>query len=598
MIEKIDSITIEVVRNLLMSIAEETYGIIVRSAYSTNMKERRDVCTAVIDPDGNSVAQVESLAALLGSMLSVVPNIYQKFGRENVQPGDMFIANDPYHGGGNHLPDIAVAAPAFVDEKHVGWIANIAHHSDIGGKVPGSTSGDADSLFQEGIRIPVIRIREKGRLIPSVLDLLLDNTRVPQEREGDLTAQMSANLIGVQRIQEAYGRYKDKLEVCMKELVAYSERRVRTVVNSLPDGEYCYTDYVDGCGDKYPDPLPIKVKITITGDQMTFDFTGSAKQIKAPINVPYPCTKAAVFFSVKALMGDDIPANEGINRAIKIIAPKGCIVNPEEPSPIGAQIDCCQRIPDAIFGALASIFPDTVIAAGNGACTTTILAGEGAIGADSVFIFHEVIAGGGGASRYYDGLSGVQVNMTNTSNMPIEATEMEFSKILVRKYELKIDSGGAGEKRGGLGIERELEILQDDVLYTGLGDRHRFHPWGLAGGRPGATGAFYRIAATDGTVIRMGHKTTSVPLLKGDVIRVVTPGAGGYGDPHKRPSGEVLQDVIEGKVSLQAARKQYGVNIALSENGTHYILDNRATAAMRMTKGRSNGYDKRDASRA
>lgn len=578
MAKQIDTVTVEVVRNLLMSIAEETYGIIVRSAYSTNMKERRDVCTAVIDPDGNSVAQVESLAALLGSMLSVVPNIYEKFGKENVRPGDMFIANDPYHGGGNHLPDIVIAAPAFVGDKLVGWIANIAHHSDIGGKVPGSTSGDADSLFQEGIRIPVIRIRENDETISSVLDLLLDNTRVPQEREGDLTAQMSANLIGVQRIQEAYARYQDDLIACMKELVGYSERRVRAVVEELPDGEYNYTDYVDGCGDKYPDPLPIKVKVTIKGDDLTIDFTGTADQIKAPINVPYPCTKAAVFFAVKALMGDDIPANEGINRAIKIIAPKGCIVNPTEPSPIGAQIDCQQRIPDAIFGALAPIFPDTVVTAGNGACTTTILAGEGAIGTDSVFIFHEVIAGGGGASKGLDGLSGVQVNMTNTSNMPIEATEMEFTQILARKYELKEDTGGAGQFRGGLGIERELEVLQDDVAYTGLGDRHKFHPWGLAGGKEGAAGAFYRVA-TDGTVTKMGHKTTSFPLKKGDVIRVTTPGAGGYGDPMKRDPEKVLKDVREKKVSAEAAKKEYGVVVV--SDGVDYHVDEQATKALR-----------------
>lgn len=576
---KVDTVTVEVVRNLLMSVAEETYGIIVRSAYSTNMKERRDVCTAVIDPEGNSVAQVESLAALLGSMLSVVPNIYEKFGRDSIRPGDMFIANDPYHGGGNHLPDIVIAAPAFSGEKLIGWIANIAHHSDIGGKVPGSTSGDADSLFQEGIRIPVVRIRQEGELIPSVMDLLLDNTRVPQEREGDLTAQMSANLIGIQRLQEAYDRYGDTLIDCMEELVAYSERRVRAVVSALPDGEYSYTDYVDGCGEKYPDPLPICVKVTVAGENLTFDFTGTAQQIKAPINVPYPCTKAAVFFSVKALMGDDIPANEGINRAVRIIAPKGCIVNPTEPSPIGAQIDCQQRIPDAIFGALAPIFPDTVVTAGNGACTTTILAGDGAIGTDSVFIFHEVIAGGGGASLQSDGLSGVQVNMTNTSNMPIEATEMEFTKILARKYELKEDTGGAGERRGGLGIERELEILQDNVLYTGLGDRHKFHPWGLAGGQEGGSGAFYRVRAKDGSVTRMGHKTTSLPLEKGDIIRVITPGAGGYGNPLRRPAEAVLRDVMEKKVSVQAAETVYGV--VIHAQGVNYIIDEQATQALR-----------------
>lgn len=579
MARKIDTVTVEVVRNLLMSIAEETYGIIVRSAYSTNMKERRDVCTAVIDPDGNSVAQVESLAALLGSMLNVVPNIYAKYGKENIKPGDMFIANDPYHGGGNHLPDICLAAPVFAGDKLIAWIANNGHHSDIGGKVPGSTSGDADSLFQEGIRIPVIRIRENDKLIQSVMDLILDNTRVPQEREGDLTAQMSANLIGIQRIQEAYATYQDTLIDCMEELVNYTERRIRAVVATLPDGEYSYTDYVDGCGDKYPDPLPIKVKVTIAGDSLTFDFTGTASQIKAPINVPYPCLQAAVFFSVKALMGEDIPANEGINRAVKIIAPKGCIVNPTEPSPIGAQIDCQQRIPDAIFGALAPVFPNSVVTAGNGACTTTILAGEGTIGTDSTFIFHEVIAGGGGASRDFDGLSGVQVNMTNTSNMPIEATEMEFTKILARKYELKKDTGGAGKMRGGLGIERELELLQDDVLYTGLGDRHKFHPWGLEGGQEGATGAFYRVAAADGSVTRMGHKTTSFAMKKGDIIRVTTPGAGGYGNPFEREPAKVLQDVMESKVSVEAARELYGV--VITSDGINYTVDEQATAALR-----------------
>ena len=567
-VRKLNTVTVEVVRNLLMSIAEETYGIIIRSAWSNNIKERRDVCTAIIDPDGNSVAQVESLAALLGSMLAIVPNIYKKFGRENVRPGDMFIANDPYHGSGNHLPDICIAAPAFADGKLIGWIASSAHHSDIGGKVPGSTSGDADSMFQEGIRIPVIRMCENEKINPSVMDILLDNTRVPQEREGDLTAQISAKLIGIKRLQEAYLQYGDLLNDCMKELISYTERRVRAVVKSLPDGEYCYTDYVDGCGDKYPDPLPICVKVIIDGDSLTIDFTGSAKQIEAPINVPFPCTQAAVFFSIKALMGADIPANEGINRAVKIIAPKGLIMNPVEPAPVGALIDCNQRLPDAIFGALAPVFPEKITAAGNGCCTTTILAGNATVGTDSVFIFHEVIAGGGGASAKYDGLSGVQVNMTNTSNMPIEATEIEFPKILARKYELRMDTGGAGEKRGGCGIERELEVLQDDVRYTGLGDRHKFQPWGLAGGLNGQRGAFYRLS--DGKGTKMGHKTSSIPLKRGDIIRVVTPGAGGYGNPRKRPAELVLKDVMEEKVSVDMAEKLYGVVIA-GDRGCYQI---------------------------
>jgi N-methylhydantoinase B len=552
--------------------------VIIKSAYSTNIKERRDVATAILDPNGNMVAQVESLAALLGSLLTVVRNVYEKFDKDNIKEGDMFIANDPYHGGGNHLPDIVVCAPVFFDNILVGWVANIAHHSDIGGKVPGSTSGDADSVFQEGIRIPLVRIYEAGRLNESLLDLILDNTRVPQERYGDLTAQMSSTHIGNERMRETYQKYGSLLFDCMVELQDYSERRVRAAVANLPDGEYSFTDYVDGCGVKYPDPVNITVKIIIKGDQITFDFTGTHEQIEAPINLPLPGLKADVFFAVKALMGPDIPSNEGITRALKIIVPEGCLLNAKEPSPIGVLIDCSQRVPDTIFGALASVFPDRIQAAGNGACTTTILTGKGSTGTDTFFIFHEVIAGGGGASYGLDGLSGIQVNMTNTTNMPIEAMELEFPHILARKYELLKDSGGAGEFRGGLGIERELELMGDEILYNGYGDRHRFHPWGLNGGMEGGAGAFFHVRENE--VMRLSHKTTGLPLKKGDIIRVYSPGAGGYGDPKKRPVEKVLRDVRENKVSLEAARKYYGVVIQM-DNQSYLVLDEIATRKLR-----------------
>jgi len=404
---------------------------------------------------------------------------------------------------------------------------------------------------------------------------------VPQERYGDLTAQMSSNRIGVERLNEAWNKYHGVLFDCMAELQDYSERRVRAAVGRLPDGEYSFTDYVDGCGEKYPDPIQIVVKITIRGDQITFDFTGTHEQIEAPINLPLPSLKADVFFSIKALMGPDIPSNEGINRAVRIIAPEGCILNAQEPSPIGALIDCSQRVPDAIFGALAPIFPERSQAAGNGACTTTILTSRGVSGTDKFFIFHEVVAGGSGASRGLDGLSGVQVNLTNTTNMPIEATEMEFPHILVRKYELRRDSGGAGETRGGLGIERELQVLKDNVFYTGLGDRHRFRPWGLSGGEPGDAGAFFRIKAADKSVAKLSHKTTSLPLKKGDVIRVYTPGAGGCGNPKKRPVEKVLKDITENKVSIGAAREKYGVAAKVDSVTGLPVLDEETTASLR-----------------
>lgn len=446
--------------------------------------------------------------------------------------------------------------------------------------MPGSSSGDADSLFQEGIRIPLVRIRESGVLNQSIMDLLLVNTRVPQERYGDLTAQMSANLIGIERLNEAYARYGDTLIACMEELIAYSARRIRAAVAKLPDGEYCYTDYMDSCGEKYPDPLPIKVKITVCGDDLEVDFTGSAPQLEAPINVPWPCTKADVFYAIKAMLGPDIPANEGINKAIRVIAPLGCILNPKEPAPLGCQIDTSQRVPDAIFGALAPLLPDRIVTAGNGACTTTLLSGKVSEESEEMFIFHEVVAGGGGASNGLDGLSGIQVNMTNTSNMPVEATEIEFPRLMIRKNELKMDSGGAGEYRGGLGIEREVEILGDRVLYTGLGDRHRFQPWGLNGGAGGATGSFYKVEAVNGNVTKLSNKVTSLSLQNGDIIRVVTPGAGGYGAPGTRVPEKVLQDVVERKVSVSRAREEYAVAITGDEeNG--YALDEVKTRALR-----------------
>ena len=385
-------------------------------------------------------------------------------------------------------------------------------------------------------------------------------------------------------MQEAWHKYHEVLFKCMEELQNYSERRVRAAVGKLPDGQYCYTDYVDGCGEKYPDPIQIVVKITIKGEQIIFDFTGTHEQIEAPINLPLPSLKADVFFAVKALMGPDIPSNEGINRAISIIAPEGCILNAQEPSPIGALIDCSQRVPDVIFGALASILPDRSMAAGNGACTTTILAIKDIFGTDKFFIFHEVIAGGSGASRDFDGLSGVQVNLTNTTNMPVEATEMEYTQIIARKYELRQNSGGAGEKRGGLGIERELEVLKDGILYTGLGDRHKFHPWGLEGGKEGDTGAFFLIKSIDKSIIKLSHKTTSLSLKKGDIIRVYTPGAGGYGDPLKRPIDKVIKDIIESKVSIEEARENYGVVVKINEKTKFPILDEEATASLRRRK--------------
>jgi N-methylhydantoinase B len=580
--KKIDAVTVEIVGNLLLSIAEETGAVIVKSAYSTNIKERKDVSTGIIDSEGNMVAQAEHLAIHLGSLLGVVKEILKKFPKEKVMPGDMFIVNDPYNGGGNHLPDIVVAAPIFADTKLIGWVANVAHHSDIGGKVPGSTSGDAVSIYQEGLKIPIIRICRNDEVNPDVLDLFLANTRVPEERLGDITAQISANKIGTRRMLETYEKYGDLLLDCMQELQNYAERRLRAVIATLPDGDYSFTDYMDNGGASYPEPLPIAVKITIKGDSILFDFTGTADQIEAPINVPFSSLLACVFYSLKALIGPDVPSNAGIYRAFKVIAPKGSLVNPVHPAPVGVMIDTCQRIPDAIFGALASVVPERITAAGNGACTSAVFTGNDPLNKGEVFIYHEVIAGGSGASKHMDGLSGVQVHMTNTSNMPVEALEIEFPFVTIKKYNFRSDSGGAGEYRGGLGIEREFEIMTDGVSFTGLGDRQKFKPWGLEGGLSGEGGAFYHCPA-GGEAIRLSNKCTGYPVNKGDIIRVYSPGSGGYGNPLKRPVEKVLEDVVESKVSVQKAKELYGVCVVEDKKGK-YSIDTEATQALRKAK--------------
>ncbi len=520
----VDPVTVEIVGNLMLSIAEETCLSIIKSAYSTNIKERRDVSAAVVGPEGDLVAQADYLPIHLNAFLTFIPYIYQHFDRAKIRPGDMFIGNDPYHGGGNHLPDIVVAMPVFGNGAIIGWVVNMAHHSDIGGMVPGSTSSYADSIFQEGIRIPVIRICNEGKL-----------------------------------------QY-------------YSERRLRAAIASVADGVYSYTDYLDDGGDNSPDPQTISVDIRITGDSIVFDFSKTCKQLKAPLNISYNTLLASCFYSLKALFGADIPATSGIFRVFEVVAPKGSLVNPIDPAPLGLTINAAQRLPDVIFGALAEVASERVLAGCNSTCQTTVFTREDPRHPGNTLICHEAIAGGSGASKHADGLSAVQVHMTNTSNMPIEAMETEFPILMIKKYSLRTDSGGAGEFRGGLGIDREFEMLLDGIQCKATGDRQKFAPYGLEGGKDGATGAFYR--EMDGKRTRLPGKSTGNRMEKGELLIALTPGSGGYGDPLRRPPEKVLDDVADGYVSVEAARDQYKVAINRDSDGI-CTLDMEATRALR-----------------
>lgn len=571
MSRKIDAVTVEIVGNLLLSIAEEMGVSLIKSAYSTNIKERRDISTAVFDPEGNMVAQAEHIPMHLGSLLSIIKEVHKKYPRELINPGDMFIGNDPYNGGGTHLPDITVVAPVFVKQKLIGWVANLAHHSDVGGKVPGSTSGDAVSIFQEGIKIPISRVCENDKVNEDIIGFVMANSRIPDERYGDLQAQIAANRVGTRRLLEAHNRYGDLLINSMYELQDYAERRMRAGISNLPDGNYEFTDYMDDAGVASPDPIPISVKITIHGDTMDLDFAGTHPQVEGPINVTYNGLLATVFYSMKALIDPGIPSNAGIYRAFNIIVEPGLIINAQNPAPVGERIDTCMRVADVIFGAMAPAVPERAIAGCNSSCTTAVFSGNDPEDKDHFYVYLETIAGGAGASQHADGLSGVQVHLTNTSNLPIEALEMEFPLIVVRRYSLVTDSGGAGQFRGGLGICREFEARFDNVTYTGLGDRQIFPPWGLNGGKNGACGVYY-LTRKDGTVEKLPSKCSDIILNTGDVVTVKTPGAGGYGDPAKREPRAVLVDVIENKVSVEKALELYGVKV-VSFGNTYKIAE-------------------------
>jgi len=558
--QHIDAVTVEILGNLLLSIAEEMGVAIIKSAYSTNIKERRDISTAVFDPDGNLVAQAEHVAMHLGSLLGIIHEVYKKYDIAQISPGDMFMGNDPYNGGGTHLPDITIAAPVFVDDTLVGWVANCAHHSDVGGKVPGSVAGDANSIFQEGLKIPLVRVCSQGHVNMDIVEFIMSNSRMPNERYGDVQAQIAANRVGKRRMISTYRRYGAVMLESMKELQRYTQRRLRAGIQGLPDGDYSFEDFMDDAGVGSAEPVRICVNIHIRGDEMTLDFTGTHQQVPGPVNMTFNGLLATVFYSLKALIDPTIPSNAGIYRSFRVIAEPGLIVSAVDPAPVGERIDSAMRTADVIFGAMAKAVPQRAIAGCNSSCTSAIFSGHDSRLQGQFYVYLETIAGGSGATMHGDGLSGVQVHMTNTSNLPIEALEMEFPLVLVQKYALRPDSGGAGRYRGGLGIERVFEAQFANISFTGLGDRQVFPPWGIEGGQAGLGGAYY-LTRRGKSPVRLPSKCNDIEMLAGDTVAVLTPGAGGYGQAFDRDPQAVLVDVIDGKVSVEAARRDYGVAV-------------------------------------
>jgi N-methylhydantoinase B len=551
-----DLMAVEVLQRLLLASAEEMGITLIRAAYSPNIKERRDASCAVFDAEGRVIAQAAHIPMHLSSMVDLPRALGEAYPRRSWRPGDMFVANDPYTSAGSHLNDIAIIAPVFADGLLIGFVANTAHHADVGGRVPGSESGDSTSIFQDGLRLPVARLVTRGRIEDGLYRTILMNSRTPRERTGDLRAQIAANRAGSERLREICRQHgADTLARGMNEILDATERRLRDGIARMPDGCYEAEGFCDDDG-REARPVRIRVAVRIAGNQVTLDFTGSEAQVPGAKNVPPVSLLATVYYVLKAVIDPDIPPNGGYYRAIEVVAPPGTVLNPLPPAAVAARFTTCQTVADVVLGAFARVVPERVVAHCHGG-TLAIYSGADPRRGE-FFVDYEVYAGGSGARATKDGIDGIANHTTNTSNLPIEALESEFP-ILVERYAFVPDSGGPGRYRGGLAVVREVRGLHGDLTVGGWGCNQREAPRGLGGGGHGVPGAF-EIAGADGAVRETARSTIpGLSLRAGETLRVRTSGGGGYGDPLERDPALVLNDVRLGKVSPAHAEAAYGV---------------------------------------
>jgi N-methylhydantoinase B len=541
-----DPVRLEIFKHLFAAIAEEMGTVLRKTSFSPNIKERRDFSCAIFDGQGRMIAQAAHIPVHLGSMpLSVKAAVVHFTG--HLHPGDVVVLNDPFRGG-THLPDITMVSPVFLpssvstpfqgkrgdSKRGIGFVASRAHHADVGGMTPGSMPVGRE-IFQEGLIIPPVKLVKAGKMEQDILELILANVRTPQERRGDLSAQIAANQRGAERLVEMVTRYgRDEVSDAEEQLLAYAERMTRRLIESLPDGVYRFTDHLDDDGVK-DQPVPITVAVTIRGDSAIVDFTGSAKQQAGSVNAVYAITLSAVYYVFRCLLGLDVPNNSGCLAPIEVIAPPGTIVNALSPAAVaGGNVETSQRIVDVLLGALAQACPDKVPAASQGTMNNITIGallpsphipGENeGTRSGGAFAYYETIGGGMGARPNSAGPSAVHSHMTNTLNTPVEALEYAYP-LRVLCYEIRKGSGGYGKYCGGDGIIRTLQVLTECKV-TLLSERRKIPPYGLDGGEPGKTGE--NLLIRDGEEFPLPGKG-SMDLHPGDILSIRTPGGGGYG---------------------------------------------------------------------
>src|SRR3989441_3031367 len=525
---EVNPISLELFRSALTAIAEEMGAVLTRSSYSPNIKERRDFSCAIFDHQGRLVAQAAHIPVHLGSMPDSVASALNTF--DYFAPGDIIALNDPFLGG-SHLPDITMIAPVYVqvdgEQRLIGFPANRAHHSDVGGMSPGSMPM-ATEIHQEGIIIPPVKLWEADRPNQVLLDVLLRNVRTPDERRGDLAAQIAANRTAIRRMQELIDRWSlSTTEEPIDALIAYAERIARASIEAIPDGHYEFTDHLDNDGVS-DEPVPITARVTVQGDTITVDFTGSGQQTRGNVNAVAAVAKSATYYVVRCLMPEDAPMNHGTFAPVTVIAPEGTVVNARQPAAVAqGNVETSQRITDVVFGALATALPDIVPAASQGTMNN-ITAGGIDPRTGQPFAYYETMGGGMGARPELDGLSAVHTHMSNTLNTPVEAFEYAYP-MRVNAYSLRDHSGGKGASRGGDGLVRELafEVPTEVTLLT---ERRSTQPYGLQGGEPGMRGE---------NRLQHGGQEKVLPgkvhfqATPGDRLTILSPGGGGWGKSKK-----------------------------------------------------------------
>jgi N-methylhydantoinase B len=547
-----DAITLEIVKNALSSIADEMALVVLRTAYSPIVRDSMDFSTAVFDRQGRVIAQGLTLPIHLGAFPAAMTNVVGRFG-ETGQAGDIYIMNDPYTSGGMHLPDVYLIQPVFFESRIEGYVATIVHHADIGGMAPGSMAIGATEIFQEGLRIPLMKLFDAGEPNEALLTLLETNSRMPQQLRGDLRAQVASCKAGERGLMQLLGKYRpDAFAQLVDALHYYAERLTRQAIAAMPDGEYRYEDFIDGLGDS-PQPIAFRVKVTVAGDTVKVDWTGTDRQVQGAINGPFATTQSVGYAAVRCAIGVDVPNCEGFSRPVQVYAESGSIVNPVEPAACAARGIIAYRMFDVLQGAFAQIVPDLIPALGEGGPSVVSISGRhDEQGRGGNWLITDGILGSWGGGGRHDGAEGIANPLGNLSNQPVELIEARLP-IKITEYGFVNDSGGAGTHRGGLAMRRSYELLSEHALLGLRSDRRAHPPSGSHGGLSGSPSL--NVLTRNGKSTLLPTMPGSVsPLQRGDRVCHIAAGGAGYGDPLLRPAEAVREDVLDDKTSEQMAR--------------------------------------------